>query len=93
MSGCSNCGSGAGPLAKGRELVEFVYQAHGGALCQRSLPHGGLQTRCQGCDGEFILATFVGCCPHCGGVHAVSPPQAHAAANIQYAGAGFEFPS
>jgi len=93
MGGCSSCGSGSGPLAEGRELVEFVYQAHGGALRNRPLPGDGLQTRCQGCDGEFILSTFVGCCPHCNGVHAVSPPRAHDAANIQYAGSDFEFPT
>lgn len=92
MSGCSSCGSGAGPLATGRELVEFIYQAHGGALRNRPLLHGGLLTRCHGCDGEFILSTFIGCCPHCSGVHAVSPPRAHDAANIQYAGADFMFP-
>ena len=91
MAGCSNCGSGAGPLAEGRELVEFVYRAHEGALRNRPLPNGGLRTRCQGCGGEFTLATFVGCCPHCQRVHAVSPPRAHDAANIQYAGADFSF--
>lgn len=93
MSGCA-CGSGhnhggGGPFAQGRELVEFVAQAHGGALRQRSLPGGGLETFCQGCSAPFVLTTFVGSCPICAGVHAVSPPRADDAANIQYAGAGF----
>jgi hypothetical protein len=91
MSGCGcNSGQGAGgPFAEGRELVEFVAQAHGGALRRRTLPDGGLATRCQGCDAPFVLITFVGSCPACGGVHAVSPPRASDAANIQYAGDGF----
>ena len=93
MAGCSSCGSGAGPFAEGRELVEFVFQAHGGALRQQPLPNNGLQTKCQGCNEEFILSTFVGCCPHCGGVHAVSPPRANDPGNIQFAGAGFQLPA
>lgn len=95
MSGCA-CGGGhghghgaGGPFAVGRELVEFVAQAHGGALRQRSLPGRGLATTCQGCRTAFVLTTFVGHCPTCGGVHAVSPPRAGDAANIQYAGADF----
>ncbi len=93
MSGCS-CGGGhgngvGGPFAEGRELVEFVAQAHGGALRQREIPDGGLATICQGCKAPFVLKTFVGSCPACGGVHAVSPPRASNAANIQYAGDGF----
>jgi Zn finger protein HypA/HybF involved in hydrogenase expression len=44
---------------------------------------------CQGCGAPFVLQTHVGSCPACGGVHAVSPPRAGDAANIQYAGAGF----
>jgi hypothetical protein len=92
MSGCG-CGSGhghgvGGPFAEGRELVEFVAQAHGGALRQRALPEA-LATVCQGCSAPFVLQTFVGTCSACGGVHAVSPPRAADAANIQYAGDGF----
>ncbi len=79
-------------MAEGKELVEFVFQAHGGVLRDRPLPQGGLLSRCQGCDGEFILSTFVGCCPHCNGVHAVSPPRADDAANIQFAGKDFVLP-
>ena len=95
MSECA-CGGGhghdhgnGGPFAEGRELVEFVAQAHGGVLRQRKLPGNGLATACQGCQAPFVLKTFIGSCPACGGVHAVSPPRAGNAANIQYAGDGF----
>jgi len=88
-----NCGcghaSGAGPFAEGRELVEFVSQAHGGALRSRLIPGGGLSTTCQGCGAAFTLVTFVASCPACGGVHAVSPPRSSDPANIQFAGEGF----
>ena len=91
-----NCGcghaAGAGPYAEGRELVDFVAQAHGGALRQRLIPDGGLATACQGCGTAFTLSTFVGSCPSCGGVHAVSPPRCDDPANIQFAGAGYELP-
>jgi len=89
MGNCSSCGSGAGPMAEGRELVEFVCNAHGGALRERPIPGGGLLTRCGGCEKEFRLTTFVGLCPHCEGVHAVSPPRANDGANVQYAGRDF----
>ncbi|WP_305042687.1 hypothetical protein [Geoalkalibacter sp.] len=92
MGCCSNNGSGAGPFAQGRELVEFVYQAHGGALRERPISGGGLKATCQGCGGPFILATFVGKCPACGGVHAVSPPRSGDPANIQFAGKDFFLP-
>ncbi len=93
MSDCA-CGNGqghggGGPFAEGRDLVEFVANAHGGSLRQRAIPEGGLATTCQGCSAPFVLTTFVGSCPACGGVHAVSPPRASDAANIQYAGDGF----
>ncbi|WP_081702745.1 hypothetical protein [Desulfuromonas sp. TF] len=98
MSGCGGCGGhghghghgGGGPFAEGRELVAFVAQAHGGALRQRPISDGGLATNCQGCGAPFVLKTHVGSCPACGGVHAVSPPRASDAANIQYAGDGFK---
>lgn len=87
-----NCGcghpAGAGPFSEGRELVEFVSRAHGGTLKDQALPGGGLQAVCQGCGADFILATFVGSCPNCGGVHAVSPPRCGDPANIQFAGTG-----
>ena len=92
MGSCSNCGSGGGPFAEGRELVEFVSNAHGGQLRVQRIPGGGLRTTCQGCGAEFTLGTFVGACPHCGGVHAVSPPRCSDAANIQFAGKGFRIP-
>jgi hypothetical protein len=91
-----NCGcghnAGAGPFAEGRSLVEFVAAAHGGALRNNPLPNGGLQTACQGCGFEFTLTTFVGSCPECDGVHAVSPPRCEDPANIQFAGAGYRLP-
>ena len=91
MAGC-NCGGGhgsGGPYAEGRELVEFVAQAHGGSLRTRPIPNGGHETFCQSCSAPFVLETFVGSCPLCGGIHAISPPRADDAANIQYAGDGF----
>lgn len=85
-----NCGcghdAGAGPFAEGRKLVEFVAQAHGGMLREQQIPNGGLPTTCQGCGMAFTLTTFVGSCPACGGVHAVSPPRCDDPANIQFAG-------
>lgn len=89
--GSCGCGhaAGAGPYAKGRELVEFVSKAHGGELRSRPLPGGGLPATCQGCGATFTLATFVASCPACGGVHAVSPPLCDDPANIQFAGTDF----
>lgn len=88
-----DCGShntpGTGPFASGRELVEFVLAAHGGAVATSSLPSGGMQTTCQGCGASFLQATFVQTCPKCGGVHAVSPPRATDPNAIQFAGAGY----
>ena len=92
MGSCSNCGNGGGPFAEGRELVEFVYHAHGGQVRVQPIPGGGLKTTCQGCGAEFTLATFVGECPQCGGVHAVSPPRCSDPSNIQFAGEGFRLP-
>ncbi|RNC71768.1 MAG: hypothetical protein ED859_03425 [Desulfuromonadales bacterium] len=89
--GCGHA-TGAGPFAEGRELVEFVRQAHGGALRVRPIPDGGLATTCQGCGAAFTLTTFVGTCPACAGVHAVSPPRCDDPANIQFAGAGYTLP-
>lgn len=92
MGCCSNDGGNAGPFAEGRELVEFVYQAHGGGLRNQSLPGGGLDAVCQGCGAGFTLATFVGKCPECSGVHAISPPRSGDVANIQFAGKGYQLP-
>jgi hypothetical protein len=88
MGDCGSCGSGAGPFAEGRELVEFVCNAHGGAVAGEPLPTP-LQTKCQGCGEPFTLETFVDRCPECGGVHAVSPPRCNDPSAIQFAGADF----
>ena len=91
MGDCGSCGpAGGGPFSEGRELVEFVSQAHDGTVAKSELPNGGLQTKCQGCGADFLLKTFVDKCPSCGGVHAVSPPRSDDAANIQFAGADFK---
>ena len=92
MGGCGSCSSGAGPFSEGRELVEFVSCAHDGAIKNTPIPNGGLNAKCQGCGESFTLTTFVGKCPKCGGVHAVSPPRSEDAANIQFAGADFKLP-
>lgn len=91
-SHCANFGSGGGPFAEGRELVEFVANVHAGQLRVQPIPGGGLPTRCQGCGAGFTLVTFVGECPNCRGVHALSPPRYFDPANIQHAGADFRFP-
>lgn len=91
MGDCGSCGpAGGGPYSEGRELVEFVSQAHDGAVAGAPLPNGGLETKCQGCGAPFKLMTFVDKCPKCGGVHAVSPPRCEDAANIQFAGEDFK---
>ena len=92
MGNCSCSGSNAGPFSEGRELVEFVYNAHGGGMRDQPLPGGGLATVCQGCGADFTLTTFVTVCPQCQGVHAIAPPRADDAANIQYAGDDFKLP-
>jgi len=90
------CGSSrtaeVGPFASGRALVEFVLNAHGGAIAQSALPGGRLESACQGCGKPLLLETFVQSCPACGGVHAVSPPRATDATAIQYAGNDFILP-
>lgn len=92
MGCCSNNGGNTGPFAEGRELVEFVFQAHGGGLRNQPIQNGGLAASCRGCGTGFTLTTFVGKCPACGGVHAVSPPRSDDAANIQFAGQGYQLP-
>ncbi len=92
MGCCSNTGGNTGPFAEGRDLVEFVYQAHGGGLRDQAVPNNGLATICQGCSAKFTLTTFVGKCPACEGVHAVSPPRSGDAANIQFAGQSYRLP-
>ena len=93
MCECSSSRTpGAGPFAYGRALVEFVLNAHGGAMAGKALPNG-LEHTCQGCGTPFKLETFVQSCPACGGVHAVSPPRATDPAAIQFAGADFVLPT
>ena len=92
MGDCGSCSSGAGPFSEGKDLVEFVYGAHDGTLRGMPIPNGGLEARCQGCGEPFTLRTFVGTCPQCGGVHAVSPPRCENPDNIQFAGVGFTLP-
>ncbi len=96
MSGCPSCGStdkhasGTGPFSTGRELVEFVYNAHDGAIRDKVIEGGGFETTCQGCNVTFTLTTFVGKCPKCGGVHAIAPVH-KSAEHIQFAGKGVVF--
>ncbi len=92
MGNCNSCGNGSGPFSQGKELVEFVHTAHNGGIKDLSIPNGGLKTKCQGCGESFTLETFVGKCPKCGGIHAVSPPRCDDAANIQFAGVGYKLP-
>jgi len=89
MSGCG-CGSegGKGPFSTGKELVEFVYNAHGGGVRNQPINGGGLESICQGCGESFVLETYVGSCPSCGGVHAVAPMHP-TVENIQFGGKGF----
>lgn len=93
MSGCG-CGgdAGVGPFSKGKELVEFVYDAHGGTVRDQPIRSGSLETTCQGCGEVFALQTYVGSCPSCGGVHAVAPMNP-TVEHIQFAGKGFSFNS
>lgn len=93
MTGCGcGCGMGeGGPFSKGKELVEFVYNAHGGAVRDQLIRGGALGTVCQGCNTAFSLTTYVGLCPHCGGVHAVAPMNP-VAENIQFAGEDYSLP-
>jgi len=92
-----DCGStktpGAGPFASGKELVEFVLSAHGGAIAVSPVPNGGLTATCQGCGASFTLKNFVQACPECDGVHAVSPPRAYDPTAIQFAGEDFVLPT
>ena len=91
MSDCG-CGhtAGSGPFSEGRDLVEFVYNAHGGGLRDSPIPNGGIKTACQGCGNAFKLLTFVGKCPACAGVHAIAPPRSNDPAAVQFAGHNFQ---
>jgi hypothetical protein len=89
--GCSHQEGGTGgPFSKGRELVEFVYNAHGGTIRDQDIAQGPLAVVCQGCQAAFLMETYVGKCPECGGVHAVAPMHP-VVENVQFAGAGVTF--
>lgn len=93
MSGCKSCGStdhhgSGGPFSTGKELVEFVYNAHGGTIRDQLIGEGGYDTTCQGCNTSFTLTTYVGKCPECGGVHAIAPVH-RSGEHIQFAGKDF----
>lgn len=90
--GCGCSGGQGGPFAKGKDLVEFVFHAHGGSIRDQKIIQGPLTTVCQGCAATFTLATYLGQCPACGGVHAVAP-MAPSADKIQYAGSDYQLPS
>lgn len=91
MSGCGcRGGNGAGPFSKGKELVEFVYHAHGGTIRDMSISRGAIETNCQGCGAAFRLETYLGSCPVCAGVHAVAPMNP-TVENIQYGGKELSF--
>lgn len=90
--GCGNEEGGAGgPFSKGKELVEFVYNAHGGSVRDQAISSGALNVLCQGCKAAFTLETYVGKCPECGGVHAVAPMNP-AVENVQFAGVDYALP-
>lgn len=93
MSGCGcGCNNGSGgPFSKGIDLVEFVLQAHGGAIRDQKIMQGPIATTCQGCGAPFSLETYLGRCPECGGIHAVAP-MSPTAANIQFAGKDYRLP-
>ena len=91
MRGCGCAGEKGGtggPFSKGKELVEFVYYAHGGTVRNKPIARGALDIVCQGCSASFTLQTYVGKCPACGGVHAVVPMNP-VAENVQFAGTDF----
>ncbi len=91
MAGCG-CGTeGNGPFSKGRELVEFVYNAHDGAVRDQSIAQGPIEVTCQGCKVSFHMATYLAKCPQCGGVHAVTPMNP-AAEHVQFAGEDYLLP-
>jgi hypothetical protein len=90
--GCNSADGGAsGPFSKGKELVEFVYNAHGGTVRDQPISQGAIDIVCQGCKAAFTLKTYVGKCPECGGVHAVAPMNP-VAENVQFAGSGYTLP-
>ena len=90
--GCGNMASGTGgPFSKGKELIEFVYNAHGGTVRDQPIARGALEIECQGCEASFTLATYLGKCPECGGIHAVAPVDP-VSEKVQFSGMGFTLP-
>ncbi len=93
MSGCG-CGcapEGGGPFSKGRELVEFVYNAHEGTVWNQPMARGAIEVNCQGCGAPFTMETYLAKCPECNGVHAVAPMNP-VPENVQFAGKDFVLP-
>ncbi len=90
--GCSSSNGGGGPFSKGKELVEFVFHAHGGTVRDQNIMQGAISTQCQGCKADFVLETYVGICAQCGGVHAVAP-LSPTEESIQFAGADYILPA
>jgi len=91
MAGCGCNPEGNGPFSKGRELVEFVCQAHDGTVKDMPNARGALEAICQGCGAPFTMKNYLGQCPACGGVHAVAPMNP-TVENIQFAGKDFKLP-
>lgn len=89
--GCGCSSGGGGPFSKGKELVDFVFHAHEGAIKDQKIMRGPIETVCQGCDTSFPLETYLGQCPHCGGVHAVAP-MCPTVENVQYGGSDYQLP-
>ncbi len=91
MSGCG-CGTESdGPFGKGKELVEFVYNAHGGTVRDSPNARGPIEVFCQGCNVPFTMETYLAKCPQCGGVHAVAPMNP-VPENVQFAGEDYVLP-
>lgn len=89
--GCASHAGSTGPFSKGKELVEFVYNAHGGAVRDQPISTGALNISCQGCKADFTMKTYIDTCPECGGVHAVTP-MTPTAESVQFAGPGYTLP-
>ncbi len=91
MAGCG-CGTeGDGPFSKGRELVEFVYNAHGGTVRDQAMARGAIEVVCQGCGAPFTMETYLAVCSGCGGVHAVAPMNP-VPEKVQFAGKDYALP-
>jgi hypothetical protein len=88
MSECGCNGGTGGPFSKGRELVDFVYNAHRGTIRNQPIGKGALAAVCQRCNTPFTMETYIAQCPECGGVHTVSPMNP-TADNIQFGGKNF----